>query len=128
MSTDRDLTNREQDRPETIQQRAAVAPLVDIYENADQLLVVADLPGVAQDGLSINLEKGELTIEAKRSEAAQLGPGTDQGGLPDFRRTFVVPKGIDAEGIKADLKDGVLRIHLPKAASLKPRQIPVRSS
>ncbi len=128
MSTDRSLTNREQDRPETIQQRSALAPLVDIYENADQLLVVADLPGVAQDGQSINLEKGELTIEAKRTDAAQVGPSTDQGGLPDFRRTFLVPKGVDAEGISADLKDGVLRIHLPKAAALKPRQIPIKSS
>lgn len=132
MSNDRSLTNREQDRPETVQQRAALAPFVDIYENADQLLVVADVPGVAQEGLNINLEKGELTIEARRADAAQVGPGAaagaDQGKLPDFRRTFLVPQGIDAEKISADLKDGVLRIHLPKAAALKPRQIPIRTS
>jgi HSP20 family molecular chaperone IbpA len=120
--------NRDEDRPEAIQQRPAVAPFVDIYESADELLVVADLPGVAQDGLSIQVEKGELLIDARRSNAAQLEPGNDKAVVPDLRRSFVVPRGIDAEKISADLKDGVLRVHLPKAAALKPRQIPIKSS
>lgn len=128
MSTERNLTNREEDRPEAIQQRPALAPLVDVYESADELLVVADLPGVTREGLTINLEKGELSIEGRRGDAAQLGPGADAAGLPDLRRSFLVPQGIDAEKINADLKDGVLRIHLPKAAALKPRQIPINVS
>lgn len=128
MSTERNLTNREEDRPEAIQQRPALAPLVDVYESADELLVVADLPGVTREGLAINLEKGELAIEGRRSDAAHLGPGADGAGLPEYRRSFLVPQGIDADRIKADLKDGVLRIHLPKAAALKPRQIPINVS
>ena len=61
MSTERTLTSRGKDAAEKLEQKPAVAPFVDIYENADQILVMADLPGVAQDGLSIHLEKGELS-------------------------------------------------------------------
>ncbi|WP_437677591.1 Hsp20/alpha crystallin family protein [Sorangium sp. So ce131] len=123
MSTDRNLTNRDESSPEKIQQRPAVPPAVDIYENAEELLVVADLPGVTQDHLAIRLEKGELTFEGRRAEAAEREKGAES--LPDYRRSFVVPQGIDAEKISAELQAGVLRIHLPKSASLKPRQIPI---
>lgn len=123
MSTDRNLTNRAESNPEKIQQRPAVPPAVDIYENAEELLVVADLPGVTQDRLAIRLEKGELTFEGRRAEAAEREQSADN--LPDFRRSFVVPQGIDSEKIAAELQAGVLRIHLPKSASLKPRQIPI---
>lgn len=126
MSTERSLSQRDEHTPEKIQQRPAVAPLVDIFENADELLVVADLPGVTQDKLSIRVEKGELTLEAQRSDAAEIGVPTE--GLPDYRRSFVVPQGIDTDRIGADLQAGVLRVHLPKSASLKPRQIPIKTS
>ncbi|HTN92087.1 MAG TPA: Hsp20/alpha crystallin family protein [Sorangium sp.] len=123
MSTDRNLTNRAESNPEKIQQRPAVPPAVDIYESAEELLVVADLPGVTQDRLAIRLEKGELSFEGRRTDAAEREQSADN--LPDFRRSFVVPQGIDAEKISAELQAGVLRIHLPKSASLKPRQIPI---
>ncbi|XYH99127.1 Hsp20/alpha crystallin family protein [Sorangium sp. So ce1128] len=123
MSTDRNLTNRAESNPEKIQQRPAVPPAVDIYENAEELLVVADLPGVTQDHLAIRLEKGELSFEGRRTDAAEREQSADN--LPDFRRSFVVPQGIDSEKISAELQSGVLRIHLPKSASLKPRQIPI---
>ncbi|AUX39444.1 molecular chaperone Hsp20 [Sorangium cellulosum] len=126
MSTDRNLTNRDESSPEKIQQRPAVPPAVDIYENAEELLVVADLPGVTQDQLAIRLEKGELTFEGRRAEAAEREHGAES--LPDYRRSFVVPQGIDAEKISAELQAGVLRIHLPKSASLKPRQIPISAA
>lgn len=126
MSTERSLSNRDESTPEKIQQRPALPPAVDIYENKDELLVVADLPGVTREGLSIRLEKGELTFEARRSDAAEIGSGAP-AELPDYRRSFVVPQGIDADKIAADLNAGVLRIHLPKSASIKPRQIPIRA-
>lgn len=126
MSTDRSLTHRAESNPEKIQQRPAVAPAVDIYESAEELLVMADLPGVTQDRLAVRVEKGELTFEGRRTAAAEREQGAE--GLPDFRRSFVVPQGIDSEKISADLRAGVLRIHLPKSASLKPRQIPISVS
>ena len=128
MSTERTLNQSEQAAAEKLAQRPTVAPFVDIHENADQILVLADLPGVIQDGLKIHLEKGELSFEAQRADAGEVGPGQNSSGLPDYRRSFVLPQGIDHEKIAAELKNGVLHIHLPKAAALKPRQIPIRAS
>lgn len=123
MSIENKLTHRDEKAVEKIQQRPAVAPPVDIYESQEALLVVADLPGVTHDTLSIHLEKGELTFEGRRGDAAE----TREAGveLPDFRRSFMVPQGIDAEKITADLQAGVLKVRLPKSAALKPRQIPI---
>jgi len=131
MSTEHNLTDgrneqREKNGPEKIQQRPAVAPAVDIYENAEELLVVADVPGVEQKNVSIRLEKGELTFEGRRSDAAEVGLSAEN--LPDYRRSFLLPQGVDAEKIAADLSAGILKIHLPKSAALKPRQIPIATS
>lgn len=123
MDTEHSLTNRESNVPEKLQQRPAIAPAVDIFENAEEILVLADLPGVDQSHLAIRVEKGELTLEGRRSDAAESVTANDQ--LPDYRRSFVVPQGIDADKISANLQGGVLKLRLPKSAALKPRQIPI---
>lgn len=109
-------------------QRSAVTPACDVYENQDEILVIADLPGVSADALNIGLHQGELTLEGHRDLA--LADGTYLGSEYrdcEFRRRFAVPGGIDADGIKAELKNGVLWLHLPKSEALKPRQISVRA-
>lgn len=100
--------------------RKHVAPPVDVYENKDEILILADLPGVTKEALSIQLEKSELVI---------TGPRPDLQGERafDFRRTFGLPQGIDAEKVSATLQNGVLRVVLPKPSALKPRQIAVTS-
>ncbi len=108
-------------RTEKTSQRASVAPPVDIYENKDEILIVADLPGVATEALTINLDREQLTIDARREK----GPAGDEA--VDYRRVFVVPHGVDADKISAKLQNGVLRLALPKPAALKPRQIAVRT-
>ncbi len=111
------------ERSENYRQRETVAPLVDIYENNDELLVVADLPGVVSEGLAIRVEKDQLSIEAHHDEnQAQF---TSQR---DYARTFLVPSGIDAEKINAELKNGILTLHLPKSAKIKPRLIEVKTN
>lgn len=125
MSTENKLANN--GNGEKMEQRAVVAPSVDVFENENELLVVADLPGVSQDRMSIHFDKGRLTIEGKRTPpkwSARLAE-TDAA---DFRRTFLVPQGIDAEKIAAELSQGVLTVHLPKHASVKPRRIDVKVS
>jgi HSP20 family molecular chaperone IbpA len=108
--------------PEKMQQRPTLTPTVDIYENNDEVLILADLPGVAKADLAVHLEKGKLTIDGKRP------PGGEPGAEAfDYRRTFAVPQGIDAEKIVAGLTGGVLRLHLPKSAALKPRQIEIKA-
>jgi HSP20 family protein len=106
---------------ERLATRPVYAPPVDIFENKDEILILADVPGVTVEGLSINLDKDQLTIDARRAEAG------DEPSF-DYRRTFVVPRGIDADKIAASLANGVLRLALPKPAALKPRQIEVKAS
>jgi len=114
--------------PERNTARPTVAPRVDIYENRDQFLVVADLPGVRSDDLSIHVENAELTLTAQR-RTAPLGTEVARERVDaDYRRTFLLPQGIDREKIDAELKDGVLRLTLPKADAHRPRQIPVRAA
>ena len=127
MATDTKLTQNAQATGEKIEQRPVVAPAVDVFENESELLVVADLPGVSQDKMSIHFEKGRLTIEGKRAAPAYRA-SLGEIEAADFRRTFLVPQGIDAEHIAAELSQGVLSIHLPKHASVKPRRIEVKAS
>lgn len=127
MSNDTSMQTRANDAPEKLEQRPTTAPLVDIYENSDELLVVADLPGVAKDKMTINFDKGQLTIEGRRTPSTGSGLLAAEYRPLDFYRTFLVPQGIDTDKITAELQQGVLRVHLPKSASLKPRQIVIKA-
>jgi HSP20 family protein len=99
--------------------RARQLPLpVDIYEGADELLLLADLPGVEPDGLTVSFEAPELRIEGRR------GSG-DTASV--YSRTFRVSEQIDADAINAELAAGVLKLRLGKAAHTKPRKIEVRA-
>jgi len=118
--------------PRTLTQserKPTLSPACDVYENADELLVVADLPGITADALNVNLDKNELHISARRDTHPKGGKylGVEYGDC-DFSRHFAVPGGIDESKISAELKDGVLWLHLPKSEALKPRQIPVRAA
>ena len=108
--------------------RPSVSPACDIYENNDEVLVVADVPGVSADMLDINIENGELTIVARRDAAEMSGSvlGLEYRDC-DFRRRFTIATGIDTSKINAHLKHGVLRLHLPKSEALKPMQIAVHA-
>lgn len=112
---------------ETTHERATVRPACDIYENADEILLVVDLPGVPADAVSVDLDKDTLTIIGRRNqqlpEGARLIAG--QGFGWDFRRQFTVGSQVDQERIKADLKDGVLEVHLPRHERTKPRRIAI---
>jgi HSP20 family molecular chaperone IbpA len=114
-------------RAEQLNRRPVVAPPVDIYENRDEILVLAEVPGARNDGVTIRLEKNELYLHARREDAA-VGSDAKRPWGADYSRTFLVPRGIDAERITAELNAGVLRIRLPKSEALKPRRIEVRTS
>lgn len=127
MNTETKLAKGGNGNAEKIEQRPVIAPNVDVFENENELLVVADLPGVSTDRMSIHFDKGRLTIEGRR-EQPKWNARLSEAEPADFRRTFLVPQGIDAEKIGAELSQGVLTVHLPKHASLKPRRIEVKAS
>jgi HSP20 family protein len=112
---------------EHVQQRPALAPAVDVFENENDVLVFADLPGVSKDDVTVRLEDGQLFFEARRPGKAPGSPLATEYRFCDYRRTFVVPQSVDASKIEAELKSGVLRIRLPKADSLKPRRIDIKA-
>lgn len=114
-------------RAETVD-RPVVAPRVDIWESEQDIVLVADLPGVREDAVKLNLDRGELTIEAETSLDAAPGEALAiEFGNVQFRRAFLVPKDIDANAITADLRDGVLKVRLPKHPTAQSRKIPVQA-
>ena len=108
--------------------RAAARPRVDVYENEAELLLVADLPGVAQDRIEVRWEAGELRIEGRRVDEAPGNPLAEEYRPADFARSFALPEVVDPAGIEAELRDGVLRVHLPKSTQKRARKIDVRAS
>jgi len=101
-------------------------PLVDIYETDESLTLVADMPGVTKGNLDIDLAEGILTITGTvpvGEDMPQLAYQEYQIG--GFTRKFRVGEAIDQSGIRAKLEDGVLRLVLPKAKSLRPKKIEV---
>ena len=103
-------------------------PRVDIQETADELLLRADLPGVAPEDLNIHYENKELTIEGKvRPRQTGVQFLYTEYGIGDFCRVFTIGEIINAEKIAAEMKNGVLTVHLPKTDALKPRRIQVKA-
>jgi HSP20 family molecular chaperone IbpA len=107
-------------------ERYAIPP-VDIYEKEDALTVLADLPGVPPEGLTIGVDNGILTIEGKAEGVDPGGLLTQEYYLTSFYRQFRIAETIDVENINASLRNGVLHLTLPKMEQAKPRQIPVES-
>lgn len=103
-------------------------PAVDILETTDELRLVADVPGVTADGVDINYERGELRLHARVTDREPAGAQwlVREYGIGDFVRTFRVGEGIDAARIEAEIADGVLTVHLPKAEAARARKIKVK--
>jgi len=126
MENQTEFVNRSNGRIEAVQQREAIAPVVDVYENVDELLLLVDVPGATNEGIDVQLDKGQLTILAKRREEAPGAPLVTEYRSADYLRIFSVPQGIDASKIDAQLSGGVLRLRLPKSEAVKPRRIEVK--
>jgi HSP20 family protein len=105
------------------------APRVDIAEVEDNMLLYVDLPGVKSEDVDVRFENRELQIRGKVTPAAATRPHflLNEYGVGDYYRAFSVTDDIDAEKIRADLNDGVLTVHLPKAEALKQRRITVNA-
>lgn len=103
-------------------------PPTDILEREDGYHIFMDLPGVTPESLSIDLEQNELTIKGTSGYV----PKTDEVMRGEFEahayeRVFTLSDMVDRENIKAVVKDGVLDLFLPKAASMKPRRIEIKA-
>jgi len=105
-----------------------IRPAVDVYEKADALLLVMDMPGVSKDQVHIQIERDVLTVQADQPQEdcegyQALYRDYEPGSL---RRSFSLNREIDREKIEANLQQGVLRLVLPKTAAAQPRKIEVK--
>ena len=103
---------------------------VDVYETDDAFVVRAFMPGLSANDLSISVEQRMVTIhgEPQSEEGQNLRTIVRERPVGAFTRTFTLPVQVDAEKVQAELRDGVLDLTLPKAASAKPRKIEIKNS
>jgi HSP20 family protein len=127
MNERKDLNVREEALSERKRPIPTVAPLVDILENDDEILLFADMPGVDKKDITINIDNGRLALSGIREVSPVGAANWEEFGDVEFRRTFSVPQTIDVARVNAELKDGVLLLHLPKSEAAKPRQIEIKA-
>lgn len=121
---------QELQRAERTRAGRTFVPNVDIVEQEDELLLLADMPGVKAEDLDIRYERGELAIHGKvrpRQQADRTNFMLREYGVGDFYRAFTVGESIDASKIEAEISDGVLMLHLPKTEQAVPRKITVKT-
>jgi HSP20 family protein len=111
---------------EPIRNARTVTPRVDIFETDAELIMYADLPGVAPGNVDLRYEDGELVLEGKVGEG-RASAAVREFEPADFYRTFRVHDSIDSSKISAELKNGVLTVHLPKEAKHQPRKVNVKT-
>lgn len=107
------------------------APLVDIAEDDKEYLIKAELPEVLKDDVKVTVENGTLTISGERkSEKEQNGRKFHrvERYYGRFERSFSIPDDADGGNVKAEFKDGILRVHLAKSEKARPKQIEVKVS
>jgi len=115
-------------RDETTRDQPFVVPPVDVYENESGITLLADLPGVSRDRLGVRVDGETLIVEASASTAQPEGMQLIYGEAqyPSYRRQFTLSRELDSSRIEAALKDGVLKLQIPRREEAKPRRIEVR--
>ena len=125
MSKTTDLATKKESMLEKQQELRRAVPLVDIYENNEEILLYADMPGVAKDSITVNVDNGKLEISGIRKLEMTGTANWQEFGDIEYRRVFSVPQSIDVDKVNAELKEGVLKLHLPKTEAAKPRTIQI---
>ena len=107
------------------------APAVDLFEREDSLVLKADLPGLSEDDVQIEVRDNVLTVSGERRadfEDKQNGYYRVERAFGSFSRSLTLPEGVDAEAIQASFDNGVLEVTIPKPEQRKPRRIEIGSS
>ena len=102
-------------------------PLLDVRETEDEYLVMVDLPGVKSEDVSIEFNDQVLSISGSRVPVETGESQLVERPYGSFVRNLTLPKGVDSDEIRADYHDGVLELHIPKPAAIKPKKITITS-
>lgn len=106
-------------------------PAVDLYEDKDNVIVKAELPGMKKDEINISLHEGVLTLAGERKEQKEFKDAEvyrSERFLGRFQRTISLPSPVQMDKVNAAYKDGILTVTLPKTEEVKPKQIEVKVS
>lgn len=124
------MTKSETTTPEPVREGSRFVPAADIYESADELTLLMDMPGVDPKDIDVQLDKGVLHVygKAPHRQPETVAYAIKEYEVGDFYRGFEVGEGIEADRISAEHRDGVLTLHLPKVEKLRPKRIQVRAS
>lgn len=127
MDKNTSVTKMDQGRAVPPVPAVALAPAVDIVENDVGITLTADMPGVSKERLAVKVDGETLMIEgsAETSVPEKVDILHSEIRNPYFRRSFTLSRELDPAKIEAQLKDGVLRLHIPKAEEARPRRIEV---
>ena len=122
----RETTQREIARQDT----QALTPRVDVLEDETSITLLADMPGVSRESLEVKVENDSLAIEGTVSAATPeaMEPTYAEVRVPRYRRSFTLSRELDTSRIEAQLKDGVLKLRIPKQEQAQPRRISVKVS
>lgn len=127
-----EMQKQEAETPETGERTRTsriYAPQVDIIERKDDIVVIADMPGVDEKSVDITLEKNVLTIYGRVEAYVPENHKhyISEYGIGDYQRVFTLSDEVDREKIHATVKNGVLRLVMPKAETIKTRKIPIKA-
>ena len=103
-------------------------PAVDLYEKDDHFVIKAELPGVDKKDISIDLKDRVLTLSGERSYENEVKEDSHyrrERSCGKFQRAFTLPADVDSDKIKAEFKDGLLQIEVPKPEEQKPKQVTI---
>jgi HSP20 family protein len=107
------------------------SPALDLHDDKDSFVVKVELPGLKKEEIGISLHDGTLTVSGERKNEFEKKEGQtfrSERYFGKFQRSVTLPVMVDAKGVKASYKDGILTVQLPKAEEAKPRQIEVTVS
>ena len=113
-----------------MERRIVYRPAVDVSESDEAYQIAAELPGLSEEDVSVELDDGVITLKGERRQQEQRderGVRFSERAYGSFQRSFRLPADVDQEGIQAKLKDGVLTVRLPRVAAPQPRQIEVHA-
>ena len=104
-------------------------PALDLVETADQFVLTADLPGLGEDDVKIEVEDRVLSISGERTRASEenkAGYRRVERAFGAFRRSLTLPEGVNPEGVQASFDNGVLEVRIPKPEERKPRKVAIQ--
>jgi len=124
----KDMTKRKSAEPGRQEPEAVIRPPVDIFEDAAGITLVADMPGVSRERLNLQVDHDSLIVEG--AAGIDMPEGMEalyaDVRLTQYKRSFALSSELDAGAIDATLRDGVLRVRIPRRAEVQPRKIEVR--